>query len=146
MLMFYCLKCAKTSGENEGSKCRFCKRDLIPYSDIYGADFFIMARDNNKQLYIFGTNRNMLKKGDAERFLHCDLSRYPVGAMSGFDNQVTVIETSVCTGCDEVLKAPCYRPDGRDVTIIHSWEVTDGKQILVSLCGGYKGNKQQTYI
>jgi len=67
-------------------------------------NIFIMARDNQGRLYAFGTNEKMLGGGDAERFKHCDLSRYPVGAMVGYDNQVEVIETSQPVGVDEAIR------------------------------------------
>lgn len=40
--------------------------------------------------WVFGTNPTMLQKGDLERFKHCDLSRYPVGAMEGFNNEAVL--------------------------------------------------------
>jgi len=64
---------------------------------------FILARDSQGCLYAFGTNETMLSRGDAERFKHCDLSRYPIGKMEGYDNEVSVIETSLPIGVDEAI-------------------------------------------
>lgn len=62
--------------------------------NLIDSHVFIVAWDSDGKRYAFGTTPQMLKeKDDAERFKTCDLSRYPVGAPTGFLNRVAVIQT-----------------------------------------------------
>ena len=61
--------------------------------------YWILAWDETKKEYVFGTNPKMLQEGgldgmkDLDRFRQCDLKRYPSGAKTGFNNEVTSFRT-----------------------------------------------------
>lgn len=90
-------------------KCKYpdCNNELKPnwkFCPAHPTYQFIMARDESGKLYSYGTNPGMDKLEEYNRFKHCDLSRYPVGKNNGYENDVTIIETSCPIGVDEAMR------------------------------------------
>lgn len=90
-------------------KCQYpmCSKDVpsidwkfCPYHPPYQ---FVIVQDKTGRYYIFGTNPKMNKEVEFDRFRNCDVLCYPVGDKTGYENNVTIIETSLPIGCDEAL-------------------------------------------
>ncbi len=70
---------------------------------------WIKATDEKGKEYLFGTNDAMLEK-DVERFSQCDLSRYPVGEIKGFNNKIEIIYSSTQETSPGNLNDPYWNP------------------------------------
>jgi len=90
-----------------------------------GGVYWIIAWDGKGKQYLFETSRKKLQgEGPdgikhAERLKSCDLSRYPVGGESGFNNKVvcfrTVTEERRPYSCSANRASEIYRTGGIEV-------------------------------
>lgn len=72
-------------GKTMTSQCKDCKKEFDSTTDLWTHRAYTPSCSN---IWVFGTNPKILEQGDLEKFKHCDLHRYPVGDMEGFDNEV----------------------------------------------------------